>query len=75
MKSQRFSRRKFFFTKLAREDYDLVVDHPVVPDKLSLLDEVQVADVAVERLQLRVDPVSMLLKQSGVDFTNTFLSS
>ncbi len=33
MKSQRFSRRKFFFTKLAREDYDLVVDHPVVPDK------------------------------------------
>ena len=43
------------------------MDHPVVPDQLTFLDEVQVADVAVERLQLGVDPVGVLLQQSGVD--------
>jgi len=51
VKSQRFSRRKFFFTKLAREDYDLVVDHPVVPDKLTLLDEGAVSTRRSQKLK------------------------
>jgi hypothetical protein len=67
VKTQRFSRRELFFAKLAGEDDDLVVNHPVVPDQLTFLDEVQVADVAVERLQLGVDPVGVLLQQPGVD--------
>jgi len=65
--SQSFSRRELFFAKFAREDDELVMDHPVVPDQLTFLDEVQVADVAVERLQFGVDPVGVLLQQSGVD--------